>query len=59
MVALMHIPLDQRQAVFSEAARVLKPGDRMIINVKNTTFENMVSKLDCWSGRIISIADSE
>jgi len=41
MVALMHIPLDQRQAVFSEAARVLKPGGRMIINVKNTTFESI------------------
>lgn len=41
MVALMHIPLEQRQAAFSEAARVLRPGGRMIINVKNTAFESL------------------
>lgn len=41
MVALMHIPLNQRQNAFSEAARVLKPGGKMIINVKNTAFEKL------------------
>jgi ubiquinone/menaquinone biosynthesis C-methylase UbiE len=41
MVALMHIPLEQRQNAFSEAARVLKPGGKMIINVKNTAFEKL------------------
>ena len=50
MVALMHIPLDQRQAVFSEAARVLKPGGRMIINVKNATFEGI-----CPVDRFVSV----
>jgi len=50
MVALMHIPLDQRQAVFSEAARVLKPGGRMIINVKNTAFEGI-----CPVDRFVSV----
>lgn len=50
MVALMHIPLDQRQAVFSEAARVLKPGGRMIINVKNAAFEGI-----CPVDRFVSV----
>ncbi|MFE3138190.1 class I SAM-dependent methyltransferase [Streptomyces scopuliridis] len=39
MLALMHIPLDDREKVFSEAARVLRPGGRMIIGVKNSLFE--------------------
>lgn len=41
MVALMHIPLELRQTAFAEAARVLRPGGRMIINVKNTAFESL------------------
>jgi ubiquinone/menaquinone biosynthesis C-methylase UbiE len=41
MLALMHIPLADRQAVFLEAARVLKPGGRVLLSVKNSIFERM------------------
>lgn len=41
MLALMHIPLEDRQAVFLEVARVLKPGGRMLLSVKNSVFERM------------------
>ncbi len=43
MLALMHIPLPDRQSVFSEVARVLKPGGRMLLCVKNGVFERMFS----------------
>ncbi|WP_410665358.1 class I SAM-dependent methyltransferase [Amycolatopsis sp. lyj-84] len=43
MLALMHIPLSDRQSVFSEIARVLKPGGRMLLCVKNGVFERMFS----------------
>lgn len=43
MLALMHIPLSDRQSVFSEVARVLKPGGRMLLCVKNGVFERMFS----------------
>jgi len=41
MLALMHIPRDDRQQVFHEVARVLRPGGRMVIGVKNTVFERL------------------
>jgi SAM-dependent methyltransferase len=41
MLALMHIPLDDREQVFLEAARVLKPGGRLLIGVKNAIFERL------------------
>ncbi|WP_156727712.1 methyltransferase domain-containing protein [Streptomyces apocyni] len=39
MLALMHIPLEDREAVFAEVARVLRPGGRLVIGVKNGLFE--------------------
>jgi len=41
MLALMHIPRQDRQQVFREAARVLRPGGRMLVGVKNSVFERM------------------
>lgn len=41
MLALMHVPLEDRQAVFGEVARVLRPGGRMLLGVKNSVFEEM------------------
>jgi ubiquinone/menaquinone biosynthesis C-methylase UbiE len=41
MLALMHIPLADRQTVFNEVHRVLKPGGRMLLCVKNAIFERM------------------
>jgi ubiquinone/menaquinone biosynthesis C-methylase UbiE len=50
MVALMHISLEERQKVFCEASRVLRPGGRMIISVKNSVFERV-----CPVDRFVSI----
>jgi ubiquinone/menaquinone biosynthesis C-methylase UbiE len=41
MLALMHIPLADRPAVFCEVSRVLKPGGRMLLCVKNSVFERL------------------
>jgi ubiquinone/menaquinone biosynthesis C-methylase UbiE len=41
MMALMHIPLEDRQQVFDEVARVLAPGGRLVVGVKNAVFERL------------------
>ncbi|WP_416968204.1 class I SAM-dependent methyltransferase [Streptomyces sp. 4F14] len=41
MLALMHLPLEDRPAVFAEVHRVLRPGGRMLLGVKNSLFEEM------------------
>jgi ubiquinone/menaquinone biosynthesis C-methylase UbiE len=41
MMALMHIPLADRQQVWREVRRVLKPGGRMLLGVKNGVFEKL------------------
>lgn len=41
MLTLMHIPRPDRQQVFCEAARVLRPGGRLLLGVKNSVFERM------------------
>jgi len=41
MLALMHIPPSDRPRVFSEVARVLRPGGRAVFGVKNGVFEQM------------------
>ncbi|KUN20316.1 ubiquinone biosynthesis methyltransferase UbiE [Streptomyces corchorusii] len=41
MLALMHLPLEDRPAVFAEVHRVLRPGGRMLLGVKNALFEEM------------------
>jgi ubiquinone/menaquinone biosynthesis C-methylase UbiE len=56
MLALMHVPVDDRQQVFLEAARVLKPGGRLVLGVKNELFERM-SRVDRFAS--VDITDVE
>jgi ubiquinone/menaquinone biosynthesis C-methylase UbiE len=41
MLALMHVPVAEQQSVFREVARVLAPGGRFLVAVKNRLFEQM------------------
>ncbi|GAB2736613.1 class I SAM-dependent methyltransferase [Amycolatopsis magusensis] len=43
MLALMHVPPADHPRVFSEVRRVLRPGGRLIIGVKNSVFERFSS----------------
>jgi ubiquinone/menaquinone biosynthesis C-methylase UbiE len=58
MLAMMHIPREDRQQVFHEVARVLKPGGRLVIGVKNSVFERMF-KGDRFAAIDITDVDSE
>lgn len=40
-LALMHVDRSERPAVFAELSRVLRPGGRLLIGVKNRLFERM------------------
>lgn len=44
VLSLMHLPVESRQSVFIEAGRVLKPGGKMIVAVKNSIFERLCRK---------------
>lgn len=43
MLALMHVPEAQRGQVFAEISRVLRPGGRALLGVKNSVFERFSS----------------
>jgi ubiquinone/menaquinone biosynthesis C-methylase UbiE len=43
MLALMHVPPADHPRVFSEVRRVLRPGGRLVIGVKNAVFERFSS----------------
>lgn len=43
MLAMMHVPVEERLNVFKEVTRVLVPGGRFLFGVKNKIFENITS----------------
>ena len=43
MLALMHIAPESRARVFGEISRVLKPGGRLILGVKNALIEQLIT----------------
>ena len=43
MLAMMHIPVEERLSVFKEVTRVLAPGGRFLFGVKNKIFEKITS----------------
>ncbi len=56
MLALMHVPVEDRRQVFAEVARVLTPGGRLVLGVKNELFERM-SRVDRFAS--VDVTDVE
>ena len=56
MLALMHIPVADREQVFLEVSRVLRPGGRFVLGVKNAQFERL-SRVDRFAS--VDITDVE
>ncbi|MBP2471582.1 ubiquinone/menaquinone biosynthesis C-methylase UbiE [Crossiella equi] len=59
MLALMHIPLAQRDDVFAEIARVLRPGGRLLLGVKNAVFERLSTADRFASVDVTDVANGE
>jgi ubiquinone/menaquinone biosynthesis C-methylase UbiE len=43
MLALMHVPPEDHSRVFAEVRRVLRPGGRLLVDVKNAVFERFTA----------------